>query len=94
MGEYFFDEFSLLHFASGIILQFFSFSFNVHLLIHILFEILENTQYGIYLINKLYKITPDLIKTEPDSLINSFGDIFFGIVGWIIAYYFRKLFNK
>jgi hypothetical protein len=94
MGIYFFDEFSLLHLASGIIFQYFDFSFIQHLYLHILFEILENTQIGISLINKLYSLAPGLIKTESDSLINSFGDVIYGIIGWLIAYYFRKLFNK
>jgi len=93
MGQYFLDQYSLLHFAVGIIFYFFGFSFINTLLIHTLFEVSENTQQGIDIINTYFKNIWPGGKEYSDSLINSIGDTFFTMLGWIIAYYIDEL-NK
>lgn len=91
MGLIFFDQFSLLHFATGIILYFFNIKIITAIFLHTSFEILENTHLGMSLINK-YFINDDYLniwpgeKNYPDSLINIFSDSVFFIIGWFIAY--------
>lgn len=58
--------------------------------IHFLFEILENTQTGVYLINK-YIIEPGYFswtggKHHPDTFTNMSRDNLFFALGWIVAY--------
>ena len=93
MGLYFFDQYSYLHFASGIIAYFWNLSVKNWLIIHTIFEILENTTIGIHFINKIFTIWPGG-KPLPDSFQNILGDTFFTIMGWLSAYYIDKLGNK
>ena len=58
-------------------------------IIHILFEVVENTPIGIYFINQYLWFWPGG-KPYPDSLINSAGDVFSGAVGWLVAYYLDR----
>jgi hypothetical protein len=85
MGNLFIDKFSLLHLASGIVAYYFHIPLVLWILIHVSFEILENTPDGIYFIDHYIKIWPGG-KKSPDSLINSLGDDFFAIIGWLIPY--------
>lgn len=56
------------------------------ILLHILFEYIENTSVGMKFINNtLGGIWPGG-KDYPDSYINQFGDVIFGAIGWLIAY--------
>lgn len=91
MGYYFIDQFSLLHFSVGVIMYFWNFSFLFSLLIHIVFEIIENTPLGIALIQKYFIRTGYFDwpggKSNPDSFTNIVGDNFFFILGWLLAYY-------
>ena len=90
MGTGFFDTYSLLHFAMGIIIFYFNISFTNSILLHILYEFIENTNYGMYLINKYTKDICPGKKEYKDYFINNIGDtVFFG-EGWIFAYYFRR----
>ena len=84
MGTYFIDKYSLLHFAVGIIFRFFNISFTYSLLIHILFESIENTQIAIRFIDKYLTFWPGGKKSS-DSIINSIGDTFFFMLGWFVA---------
>lgn len=86
MGDQVFDQFSLLHAASGIIAYFFGLKWWVWLIFHILFEIVENTPQGIHIINKYLKFWPGG-KPGPDSFINSaIGDDISAMSGWLLAY--------
>lgn len=86
MGKYFIDKYSLLHFASGVIAYHFGLDITIWFLINIIFEMLENTPVGIQFIqNHLLTIWPGG-KEYPDSIINSLGDIIFGITGWCVCY--------
>ena len=58
MGLNFIDQYSYLHFASGIIAYFFDISLLYWLIIHTVFEIMENTENGIFIINKYLTFWP------------------------------------
>lgn len=88
MGVNFIDEYSLLHFAVGIVAFFWGIPFKLWILLHISFEYMENTKSGMSFINnELGNIWPGG-KDYPDSFVNSMlGDNFFATLGWFIAYY-------
>lgn len=83
MGLLLFDQYSILHFAMGIVFYFWGIGLKSSTIIHILFEVLENTTIGMATINKFYYWPGG--KEKADSLTNSIGDTLFFIVGWIIA---------
>lgn len=86
MGLNFIDRFSLLHFAVGIVGYFLNINLIIWIILNILFEIIENTQFTIRIIdNYLSSFCPGG-KKYPDSIINSIGDILFATLGWIFAY--------
>jgi hypothetical protein len=49
-----------------------------------IFEYVENTKYGMNIINK-FSYWPGG-KERADSLINSLGDQFYALLGWVSAY--------
>ena len=57
MGKYFTDKFSLLHFANGVVIYYWNVSFLTWFVLHLIYEYVENSEYGITVINKikLYK---------------------------------------
>ena len=86
MGKQFLDQYSLLHTATGIVSYFWGFSFIASLVLHTLFEWLENTTVGIRFINEtLAGIWPGG-KPEPDAMINRVGDTIVFALGWYMAY--------
>jgi hypothetical protein len=90
MGKQALDQYSLLHFSIGTLAYFWSIPFWIGLLIHVLFEYIENTQTGIYYINK-YIIDTGLFnwpggKHVPDVMINTTFDNILFAVGWISAW--------
>lgn len=84
MGRYFTDQYSLLHLATGIIMYFWGFSASFTFIIHTIFELIENTEYGMYFINNYFKIWPGG-KPYSDTFINSLGDTFYTMVGYYLA---------
>jgi len=93
MGFQLFDQYSILHFAVGIILFFWQFNFWIAFGIHFLFEIIENTQFGMKLINN-YFVGKGMIrwpggKYYADSTKNIIGDNISFIVGFLLAYVFN-----
>lgn len=94
MGINFIDQYSLLHFAVGIICYFFGFSFINFNILHIIFEYIENTEFGMIIINTYFKDIWPGGKFKADSLLNSTGDIIFGAMGWILAYIVDKYATK
>lgn len=93
MGNYLFDKFTYLHFASGIIAYFFKIKLSIWILIHTLFEIIENSSFGIYFINKYLFFWPGG-KPKSDSLFNSLGDGLGAILGWLSAYFINYISDK
>ena len=90
-----FDQYTYLHFAVGIISYFWGITFTTFLIIHILYEYIETTQFGIYIINEYFgKIWPGGGKHISEPIINGVGDTVCAMLGWISAYYLDKLGNK
>lgn len=84
MGYLFIDQFSYLHFVVGAVVFYFNISFFQWFIIHTIFEIVENTQTGIYIINNYLTFWPGG-KPKADTLLNRTGDIVFGMLGWLSA---------
>jgi len=84
MGTQLTDKFSLLHFATGIIAYYWGISFITWFLIHLIYEYLENTVYGMKLINKI-KMWPGG-KYRADTILNSIGDQCYALLGWIFTF--------
>lgn len=93
MGKYFTDQYSLLHLATGIVSYFWNISFPVFILIHTLFEIIENTSVGMKIINEYITFWPGG-KPASDTLINILGDTFYAALGWYIAKLASEYANK
>ena len=93
MGHYFLDHYSYLHFASGIIAYFWNINFKYWLILHTLFETIENTQFGMNFINKYISFWPGG-KPTADSFINIIGDTVSAMIGWLSAYLIVKLTSK
>jgi hypothetical protein len=89
MGQQFIDQYSLLHFAVGIVAYFWNIDMIMLLLIHIVFEVSENSIVGMNIINNI-KIWPGG-KPEADSMVNQIGDTISSILGWYTAYYLDKM---
>ena len=91
MGNRFADQYSLLHASVGVFAYFWNVPFLIALVVHTIFEIIENSSIGIHLINK-YFIGLDIFKwpggkREPDAIINCIGDTVFFTGGWFLAFY-------
>ena len=84
MGNNFLDKYSLLHFASGVVAFHWSIDLPTWILFHVSFEVIENTQAGMKVINKYITRWPGG-KKQPDSLTNILGDNFAAILGWWVS---------
>ena len=91
MGKYFIDEFSLLHFATGIVIQYWGVTFRDWFIMHLLFEIVENTNVGVKFIDNYITFWPGG-KKQPDTFVNSLGDQIFALLGWLFAKELRSIF--
>jgi hypothetical protein len=85
MGQFLFDQYSLLHFAVGIIAYFFGIDSSLFFFLHALFEWVENTEKGMFVINRYIKVWPGG-KPAADSILNRIGDTISAMLGWFIAY--------
>ena len=93
MGNLLFDQYTYLHFAVGIIVYFWNISLLNWVVLHTIFEFLENTKMGMNIINKYILFWPGG-KPKSDSIINIIGDTLGTIIGWLSAYYLNELGNK
>ena len=93
MGKYLFDQYTYLHFATGIISYFWGINLKVFIIIHTLFEFIENTEIGLYFINHYLFFWPGG-KPYTDSITNILGDTIGSIIGWSSAYYLDVLGKK
>lgn len=84
MGNNFIDEYSILHFATGIITYYWGISILWFFIFHTLFELSENTEIGMKIINS-FPFWPGG-KRHPDSSINIVGDTLFAILGWLFPH--------
>lgn len=83
MGKTIFDKYSILHLVVGCIFRYFNFSLESLFILHTIFELTENTQIGMKIINDYITIWPGG-KDKADSHLNSFSDIIFSLIGWYI----------
>jgi hypothetical protein len=93
MGHRFFDQYSLLHFAAGVVAYFWSISFVTIILIHVAFEYVENTTMGMNFINTYFMDWWPGGKTHADSLLNQASDTLFTGVGWLASYHLDRAYR-
>ena len=86
MGLAFMDAYSLLHFSVGVVARHWAMGFVLFLVIHTVFEWIENTRPGMNFINTYIKAWPGG-KPAADSLLNNVGDTVFSALGWLLADY-------
>lgn len=91
MGVRLFDQYSILHFAVGVIAYFWDISFFTIIVLHIFFEIVENTPVGMNIINTYFTRWPGG-KPYPDNLQNSISDTIFAGIGWVISYKLDRMY--
>jgi hypothetical protein len=84
MGKAILDQYTLLHFATGIIAYFWGISAWLTLAAHLLFELLENTEKGMTVINRYMTWWPGG-KPYADSVPNSISDTAATMFGWAAA---------
>ena len=93
MGKQLFDQYTLLHIAVGVVAYFWGLNIVSWLILHTIFEIIENTEFGIKFINKHITFWPGG-KPYADYNINIFGDTIGALIGWGLAYYLDKFGEK
>jgi hypothetical protein len=86
MGYQLFDKYTYLHFAMGIVAYFWNISLPNWIILHTIFEIVENTQMGMNIITNYIVLWPGG-KQHSDAIINNVGDTLGAILGWLSAYY-------
>lgn len=86
MGKNICDQYSLLHFSAGVCAYFWNISLQKWIIFHILFELIENTQFGMGIINTYFQKWWPGGKPSSDTFINSMSDNVFAILGWLAAY--------
>lgn len=84
MGTAFYDGYSVLHAAVGVVAWHWGIGIIPWVVIHALFEFLENTTTGMHVINTYITAWPGG-KPSADSLLNRFGDTVFAALGWWVA---------
>ncbi len=84
MGNNFLDQYSLLHYAAGVIAFFWNVGPWTWLFAHAAFECVENTGPGMKFINTHLTWWPGG-KPRADSLLNIVGDNLSAIAGWWCA---------
>ena len=96
MESQLFDQYTYLHFAMGIILYFWGLSLTSWFIIHSLYEYIEITQFGTYIINKYFgAIWPGGGKHKAEKFFNNgLGDTIASILGWLSANLLDKLGDK
>ncbi len=91
MGVNLVDQYTLLHIAVGVVAYFWNVPFIWGLLVHFVFEILENTIWGISIINR-YFIELEWFrwpggKRTPDTFRNMAFDNLAFVGGWGLAWW-------
>lgn len=92
------DQYTLLHFAVGVVAYFWKIEFWTATILHTIFELIENTPLGIKFINKYFP-KDGLFrwpggKNKPDSLINTIGDTISFAFGHLLAQFLDELSHK
>ena len=90
MGTKLMDRFSYLHFSVGVIFYYWKIGLIPSLILHTVFEVLENTEFGMNIINNYITLWPGG-KPHADTFTNNVGDTIFFILGWLSAQYINSL---
>ena len=90
MGTQLLDQYSLLHFAAGVVAYFWGVPAVYWVLSHVAFELSENTETGMRFINKNLTWWPGG-KPRKDSVINIVGDTVSALCGWYVAFWLDEL---
>ena len=85
MGNLFLDQYSLLHYATGVMAYFWGIPPIPFFLAHVGFEAAENTESGMEFINRNLTWWPGG-KPKPDSFTNILGDNISALFGYYCAY--------
>ena len=96
MSRQFFDQFSLLHFASGVTAYFWFHhlvSFKTFLIFMVLFELFQNSAVGMDFMNHYIPIWPKN-RREPEPWVNMMSDVLFLIIGWQSAFYLDEYYRR
>jgi hypothetical protein len=89
MGTKIFDQYTLLHFATGVIAYFWGISFPFFFILHTLFELVENTKQGMNFINNYFPHWPGG-KPQANTIVNRIGDTIGAVIGWFTSYFLDK----
>lgn len=92
MGTQALDQYSLLHFAVGVVAYFWNVPFIAWIIINILFEAFENSEFGMSIIAKI-SVWPGG-KPKADVPINIVFDIISCLLGWGFGYLIDYLGKK
>ena len=92
MGYTFLDQFSLLHMSVGILSYFWGMPLVTLLVIHTIFELVENTDWGRNFITTHLTLWPGG-KSHADSLTNMVGDTVCVTIGWFMAQQVGKFYK-
>ena len=84
MGKQFLDQYSLLHYSTGVAAYYWGVPFWTWVVIHVGFEVAENTKSGMRFINTSLTFWPGG-KPKQDTLLNVAGDNLSAILGWYCA---------
>lgn len=90
MGDKVFDQYFLLHFATAVIAYFWGVSLLDWMLIHTIFEVVENTEAGSKFIRDCVPIWPGG-KRRPDVIMNTIMDTVSAMLGWLFAKWFDNI---
>ena len=93
MGNQLLDQYSLLHFARGVVAFHWGLEPLTWFLAHASFEFAENTVPGMSFINKYLTWWPGG-KPKADEFLNIIGDNLSAAVGYWSAHYLNKLGDK
>jgi len=89
MGTELFDKYSLAHAGFGTLAAQSGIPFIIWMLMHIIFEFAENSQFGMYIINEYFMPVWIGPKDQADTTTNMWGDNISTAIGYWIGMYFR-----
>ena len=85
MGNLFLDQYSILHYATGVIAYFWGVPVGYFFVGHVAFEVAENTESGMSFINNNLTWWPGG-KPKADTITNVLGDNVAALFGFYCAY--------
>jgi hypothetical protein len=85
MGNQLLDQYSLLHYATGVLAYFWGVPVGIFFIAHVSFEAAENTNVGMKFINDTLTFWPGG-KPKADSFSNIVGDNISALLGYYCAY--------